>query len=101
MDQSDNVDTTYLLDGKKLAQNTPANAAANKNATVLSNGSDNALINSFIAPTMGCTPFTAPSITTPGGTSPALALNVRQINKVCKLHVTDSDLGAPSTTISS
>jgi hypothetical protein len=84
MDQSDNVDTTYLLiDGKKLAQNTAANAAANKNATVLSNGSDNALINDFLAPTMGCTPFTAPSLTSPGGTSPALALNVRQINMEC------------------
>jgi hypothetical protein len=102
MDQSDNVDTTYLLiDGKKLAQNTPANAAANKNAEVLSNGSDNALINDFLAPTMGCTPFTAPSITAPGGTSPALALNVRQINRVCELHMTDLILGAPSTTISS
>lgn len=34
MDQSDNVDSTYLLiGGTKLAQNTPANAAANKNAT--------------------------------------------------------------------
>ncbi|KAF8866483.1 hypothetical protein BDZ45DRAFT_273833 [Acephala macrosclerotiorum] len=76
MDQSDNVDSTYLLiDGKKLAQNTDANAAANKNSTVLSNGSDNALINDFIAPTMGCSGFTAPSITAPGGVSGALALN--------------------------
>jgi hypothetical protein len=34
MDQSDNVDTTYLLiDGVKLAQNTPENAKANKNTT--------------------------------------------------------------------
>lgn len=34
MDQSDNVDSTYLLiDGKKLAQNTKDNAAKNKNAT--------------------------------------------------------------------
>jgi hypothetical protein len=34
MDQSDNVDTTYLLiDGKTLAQNTPANAAKFKNVT--------------------------------------------------------------------
>jgi hypothetical protein len=34
MDQSDNVDTTYLLiDGVKLAQNTPENAKANKNST--------------------------------------------------------------------
>ncbi|KAE9381529.1 hypothetical protein N431DRAFT_539165 [Stipitochalara longipes BDJ] len=82
MDQSDNVDTTYLLiNGKVLAQNTAANAAANKNATVLSNGSDNALINSFIAPTMGCTPFTMPSITTPTGISGALALNELQANQ--------------------
>lgn len=34
MDQSDNVDTTYLLiNGKTLAQNTPANANKFKNAT--------------------------------------------------------------------
>ncbi len=34
MDQSDNVDSTYLLiNGSILAQNTPANAAANSNAT--------------------------------------------------------------------
>jgi hypothetical protein len=34
MDQSDNVDSTYLLiNGSVLAQNTAANAAANKNAT--------------------------------------------------------------------
>lgn len=79
MDQSDNVDTTYLLiDGKKLAQNTDANAAANKNSTVLSNGSDNALVNSFIAPAMGCSSFTASSITAPGGVSGGLALNELQ-----------------------
>lgn len=77
MDQSDNVDTTYLLiGGKKLAQNTDANAAASKNnSTVLSNGSDNALVNDFIAPAMGCSGFTAPSITSPGGVSGGLALN--------------------------
>jgi hypothetical protein len=81
MDQSDNVDTTYLLiDGKKLAQNTDTNAAANKNSTVLSNGSDNALVNDFIAPAMGCTSFTASSITAPGGVSGGLALNELQAN---------------------
>jgi hypothetical protein len=96
MDQSDNVDTTYLLiNGNLLAQNTPANAKANKNSTgesivyrllkltlltsstELTNGSDNALINDFLAPILGCTPFTAPCITCPGGTSPSLAMNVR------------------------
>lgn len=80
MDQSDNVDTTYLLIGaNKLAQNTPANAAANKGkATVLSNGSDNALINSFISPALGCGSFTAPSITSPNGVSGSMALNELQ-----------------------
>jgi hypothetical protein len=77
MDQSDNVDSMYLLiNGTVLAQNTAANAGANKNSTVISNGSDNLLINDFIAPTMGCTPFTAPSITTPTGFSPSMLLNV-------------------------
>ncbi|PMD39935.1 hypothetical protein L207DRAFT_566806 [Hyaloscypha variabilis F] len=81
MDQSDNVDSTYLLiNGKVLAQNTAANAAANKNSTVISNGSDNLLINEFIAPTMGCTPFTKPCITSPTGSSPAMALNELQAN---------------------
>jgi hypothetical protein len=37
MDQSDNVDTTYLLiNGKLLAQNTATNAASSKNATGMS-----------------------------------------------------------------
>ena len=102
MDQSDNVDTTYLLiGGTKLAQNTPANAkAAGTNAegkpshslsglqvviflmltgvigAELSNGSDNALVNDFIEPTMGCSTFTVPSITAPNGQSAGLSLNV-------------------------
>jgi hypothetical protein len=37
MDQSDNVDSTYLLiDGKTLAQNTAANAAKSNNSTGMS-----------------------------------------------------------------
>ena len=85
MDQSDNVDTTYLLiGGNKLAQNTAANAAASAgNSTELTNGSDNALLTDFLDPTLGCTPFTAPSITAPTGTSGGLALNVGQASKAC------------------
>lgn len=76
MDQSDNVATIYLLTANgTLAQNTPANAAANPNAQDLANGSDNALLDYFLAPTFGCTPWMAPSITAASGTSPALALN--------------------------
>ncbi|KAF4633926.1 hypothetical protein G7Y89_g4186 [Cudoniella acicularis] len=68
MDQSDNVDSTYLLiNGSVLAQNTKENAANNKNATEFNNGSDNLLLNAFLAPTLGCTPFTAPLITSSSG----------------------------------
>jgi hypothetical protein len=94
MDQSDNVDSTYLLiNGHILAQNTPANAKTYSNATgmfpvwllkqdtnssrtEINNGSDNLLLNAFLEPTLGCTPYTAPSITSASGFSSAMALNV-------------------------
>jgi hypothetical protein len=94
MDQSDNVDSTYLLiNGHILAQNTPANAKTYSNATgmfpvwllkqdtnssrtEINNGSDNLLLNAFLEPTLGCTPYTAPSITSASGVSSAMALNV-------------------------
>jgi len=45
MDQSDNVDSTYLLiNGKVLAQNTAANAAANKNSTGVLNISSRIMV---------------------------------------------------------
>lgn len=76
MDQSDNVCTVYLLiNNQVLAQNTPANAANNTNVQDLANGSDNALLTSFLDPAFGCTPWMAPSITAASGMSPALALN--------------------------
>jgi hypothetical protein len=73
-DQSDNVTTTYLLTGNgQTAQATPANQAALAGATPLSNGSDNALLAGFLDPVLGCTPFTAPDLTTgAAGTSQAL-----------------------------
>ena len=77
MDQSDNVVTTYLLiGGKILAQNTPANSAANKDAEELTNGSDNALVNDILQPIMGCSTLQAPSLTAPNGVSAGLILNV-------------------------
>jgi hypothetical protein len=44
------------------------------NSTVINNGSDNALLNAFLDPTLGCTPFTAPDLSNAGtpGTSQAL-----------------------------
>ncbi|KAF9237971.1 hypothetical protein BU15DRAFT_75581 [Melanogaster broomeanus] len=80
-DQSDNVVTTYLMIGNDtLAQNTPANAKANPDAEVLSNASDNALLNEFIQPSLGCTPYQNPCTTCPSGSSPGLATNELQSN---------------------
>ncbi|KAG9308108.1 hypothetical protein JVU11DRAFT_12540 [Chiua virens] len=73
-DQSDNVVTTYLLIGNNtLAQNTPANTKANPSAKELSNASDNALLNVFIYPSLGCAPYQNPCTTCPTGNGPALA----------------------------
>ena len=75
-DQSDNVITTYLINGNgQTAQNTAANAAAIAGATTLVNGSDDKLLAAFLDPANGCTPFTAPDTTATGGTSGSQALN--------------------------
>ena len=74
-DQSDNVTTQYLLNANgQTAQDNAANTAALAGANVINNGSDNALLNAFLDPTLGCTPFTAPDLTNAGtpGTSQAL-----------------------------
>ena len=75
-DPSDNVITTYLINGNgQTAQNTTANAAAITGATTLVNGSDDKLLAAFLDPANGCTPFTAPDTTATGGTSGSQALN--------------------------
>ena len=63
-DQSDNVTSTYLLNPAtgQTAQNTTANAGNLTGATTLANGSDNILVDAFLDPTLGCTPFTAPDL---------------------------------------
>lgn len=64
-DQSDNVISTYLVYGNRLAQysidnqNTINSNSNGTNVTVLSNGSDNGLLDNFILPSLNCTPFTA------------------------------------------
>src|SRR6185312_1741203 len=57
------------------AQATAANVAAMTGATVESNGSDNGLLDKFVDPALGCTPFTAPNPTNPNGSSSSQALN--------------------------
>lgn len=78
-DQSDNVTTTYLMTKNgQFAQNTVANQKRLPNAQSISNGSDNALLDVFVDPAIGCTPFTAPDLANPGHNVPALALNELQ-----------------------
>ncbi|WP_205863423.1 hypothetical protein [Planosporangium thailandense] len=81
MDQSDNVTSTYLfLPDGRTAQNTSANRAAlaQRGAKIVINGSDNALLDDFVDPALGCTPFTAPDLAQPGRTTTSLALNELQ-----------------------
>jgi hypothetical protein len=62
-DQSDNVTSTYLLNqAGQTAQDTAANEAGMNGAQALSNGSDNALVDKFLDPALGCTPFMAPDL---------------------------------------
>jgi hypothetical protein len=76
-DQSDNAVASYLFDPNtgQTAQATAANQAAMANATVQGNGSDNGLLDKFVDPALGCTPFTAPNPTNPAGQSSSQALN--------------------------
>jgi hypothetical protein len=71
-DQSDNLATVYRVIDGRMAQVTPTTAAL---GTKLTNGSDEGLVARFIAPALGCRPFTAPDLTDGGTPTPALALN--------------------------
>ena len=75
-DQSDNVITSYLLNGNgQTAQNTAANATAVAGAQTIVNGSDDKLLAAFLDPANGCTAFSAPDPTDPTGMSGSQALN--------------------------
>ena len=74
-DQSDNVTTQYLLTAAgRTAPYNERNRKALPRATVISNGSDNALLDRFVDPALGCRPFEAPDLSQGGapGTSQAL-----------------------------
>jgi hypothetical protein len=76
-DQSDNVDASYLLNPNtgQTAQNSAANAPNMAGATSENNGSDDGLLDAFVNPALGCTPFTATNTTAAAGTSSSQALN--------------------------
>lgn len=78
-DQSDNLPVTYLISANgDLAQNTAANAALLTGATVLGNPSDNGLVDRFLDPALGCTPWKVADLADPGQVVPGLALNELQ-----------------------
>jgi hypothetical protein len=79
-DQSDNVDSAYLVNANtgQVAQDSAANAAnlANNGFAALTNGSDDGLLDAFVDPALGCKPFSATDTTAANGTSGSEALNV-------------------------
>jgi hypothetical protein len=78
-DQSDNVVSQYLITANgQTAQNSPADNTMLTGATVLTNGSDDALLSEFVDPANGCTPLTAPDSTYPKADGPSQALNELQ-----------------------
>jgi hypothetical protein len=78
-DQSDNLPVTYLIGASgELAQNTAANAMLLPGATRLGNPSDNGLVDRFLDPDLGCTPWKVADLADPGQVVPGLALNELQ-----------------------
>jgi hypothetical protein len=78
-DQSDNLPVTYLISASgELAQNTAANVQALFGATTLGNPSDNGLVDRFLDPDLGCTPWKVADLADPGQVVPGLALNELQ-----------------------
>jgi hypothetical protein len=63
-DPSDNVTTEYLLNPAtgQTAQDTTSNAGNITGSMLLLNGSDNTLLDAFMDPMLGCTPFQAPDL---------------------------------------
>jgi hypothetical protein len=63
-DPSDNVTSEYLLNPAtgQTAQDTASNAGNIAGSQLLVNGSDNALLDLFMDPVLGCTPFSAPDL---------------------------------------
>lgn len=76
-DPSDNVTTKYILNPAtgQTAQDNAANAAMMQGDPTPVNGSDNALIDDFLDPAFGCSPFMAPDLTNHGAVTTSQALD--------------------------
>jgi len=78
-DQSDNVTTEYLTEGSgQIAQDTAANRQALTSAATLFNGSDNGLLDLFVDPALGCSPWQVPNLADGGAPATALPLDELQ-----------------------
>jgi hypothetical protein len=97
-DQSDNVTTQYLTSANdQTAQDTTANAAKLAGDTVISNGSDNALLNGFLDPALKCAPFTAPDLSNGGALGTSQALDELFAAKNQQAPIADTPLNDPMT----
>ena len=75
-DQSDNVLSQYIItEDLKVAQDTPNNRNKLKVLRIISNGSDNRLLNIFVNPAIGCNSFTAPNLIDNNIQQSSVALN--------------------------
>jgi hypothetical protein len=78
-DQSDNVTTEYLTTSNgQTAQDTAANRGSLGGAMTLFNGSDNGLLDLFVDPALGCSPWEVPNLADGGATAPGLPLDELQ-----------------------
>lgn len=81
-DQSDNVLSDYILTGDlKVAQNNAGNRNNLNITKIISNGSDNRLLNVFILPALYCQSFQAPDLIENNVMRSSLALNEISANQ--------------------
>ena len=100
MDQSDNVQTRYLVTANgQIAQFSAANQAKLPNATPLGNPSDNALVTRIVDPALGCKPWTAPDLVDRNRPVSALALDELQAGADQGAPVARVPLGDPMTLV--
>lgn len=93
-DQSDNVTSKYFAVGRRTAQGTTANAQQLQRGVVLTNGSDNGLVDNKLDPALGCSPWTVPDLGDAMQPSNSLALDelqaaARQAAPAALVPVTD------------
>ncbi len=100
MDQSDNVQTRYLVTANgQVAQFSAANQGKLANATTIGNPSDNALVSRILDPALGCKPWTAPDLVDNNNPTAALALDELQAGAMQKAPVARVPLGDPMTLV--